>query len=93
MSLRFVSVVITSGDRRIWSSADCASGASSNMTVIASDRPAALAVSWNRRTSSPGCSSSGQLVRSGEYQVSVVAGHLHSRTVNFVLGAQGVSGP
>ena len=92
MSLRFVSVVITSGDRRIWSSADCASGASSNMTVIASDRPAALAVSWNRRTSSPGCDS-GQLVRPGEYQVSVVAGRLHSRTVNFVLGAKGVSGP
>jgi hypothetical protein len=93
MSAKFVSVVITSGDRRIWSSADCASGASSQMTVIASGKPAALPVSWDRRTSSPGCDSSGQLVRPGEYQVSVVAGRLHSRTVNFVLGAKGVSGP
>jgi len=62
------------------------------MTTIASGKPAALRVSWNRRTSSPGCDS-GQLVRPGEYQVSVVAGRLHSRTVNFVLGAKGVSGP
>ena len=93
MSTKFVSVVIASGDRRIWSSADCASGAASNMVVIASDRPAALRLSWDRRTSSPGCSGSGQLVRPGEYQVRAVAGRLHSRSVNFVLGAKGVSGP
>ena len=64
-----------------------------DMVVIGSGRPAALRVSWDRRTSSPGCSGSGQLVRAGEYQVSAVAGHLHSRTTNFVLGAKGVSGP
>jgi hypothetical protein len=93
MSAKFVSVVIASGDRRIWSSADCASGAASNMVVIASGQPAALKLSWNRRTSSPGCSGSGQLVRPGEYQVRAVAGRLHSRSVNFVLGAKGVSGP
>jgi hypothetical protein len=93
MSTKFVSVVISSGDRRIWSSADCASGADSNMVVIAGGKPAAFRVYWDRRTSSPGCSSSGQLVRPGEYQVSAVAGRLHSRTTNFVLGAKGVSGP
>jgi hypothetical protein len=93
MSAKFISVVITSGGRRIWSSADCASGASSQMTVIARGKPAALPVSWDRRTSSPGCDGGGQLVRPGEYQVSVVAGRLHSPTVNFVLGAKGVSGP
>ena len=93
MSPEFVSVVIAAGDRRIWSSADCASGAGSNMVVIASGKPAALRVSWDRRTSSPGCGGSGQLARPGEYQVRAVAGRLHSRSVNFVLGAQGVSGP
>ena len=93
MSAKFVSVVITSGDRRIWSSADCASGAASNMVVIASGQPAALRLSWDRRTSSPGCSGTGQLVRPGEYQVRAVAGRLHSRGVNFVLGAKGASGP
>jgi hypothetical protein len=93
MSPKFVSVVITSGDRRIWSSADCASGASSNMVVIASGKPAALRVSWDRRTSSPGCGATGHLVRPGEYQVSASAGRLHSETTNFVLGAKGVAGP
>jgi len=93
MSAKFVSVVITSGDRRIWSSADCASGAASNMVVIASGQPAALKLSWDRRTSSPGCSGTGQLARPGEYQVRAVAGQLHSRSVNFVLGAKGASGP
>jgi hypothetical protein len=93
MSAKYVSVVIASGDRRIWSSADCASGAASNMVVIASDQPAVLRLSWDRRTSSPGCSGSGQLARPGEYKVRAVAGQLHSRSVNFVLGAKGASGP
>ena len=49
----------------------------------------------NRRIwSSADCvSGTGPLVRPGEYQVSAVAGPLHSRSVNFVLGAKGVSGP
>ena len=93
MGPKFVSVVIAAGNRRIWSSADCVHGAGSNMVVMASGKKAALRVSWNRRTSSPGCSGTGHLVRPGEYQVSVVAGRLHSRSVNFVLGAKGVSGP
>jgi hypothetical protein len=93
MSAKFVSVVIASGDRRIWSSADCASGAASNMVAISSDQPGTLKLSWDRQTSSPGCSGSGQLVRPGEYQVRAVAGRLQSRSVNFVLGAKGVSGP
>jgi len=93
MSTKFVAVVIAAGSRRIWSSADCASGAASSMVVIASGKPAALRISWDRKTSAPGCSGSGRLVRPGEYQVSVVAGRLHSPTVNFVLGANGVSGP
>lgn len=93
MSPKVVSVVIASGHRHLWSSADCASGAGSDMVVISSGKPAALRVSWDRRTSSPGCSGSRHLVRPGEYQVSAVAGHLHSQTTNFVLGAKGVSGP
>jgi len=93
MSAKFVSVVIASGDRRVWSSADCASGAASNMVTISSGQPATLRLSWDRRTSSPGCSGTGQLVRPGEYQVRAVAGRLHSRSVNFVLGAKGASGP
>ena len=52
-----------------------------------------LRLSWDRRTSSPGCSGARQLVPAGEYQVAAVAGHLRSATENVVLGAPGASGP
>ncbi len=91
MSPRSVSVVIdTSGGRPIWSSADCATSSGSAPVVLASGTHATLRVSWNRRT---GCADSGTLVRPGEYRVSAAAGADHSKSVNIVLGAKGVSGP
>jgi hypothetical protein len=92
MGTKFVSVVIAS-DGRIWSSADCVSGSGSNMIVLTRGVPAVLSVSWDRKTSSPGCGGTSQAVVPGEYRVTAVAGHLRSRTVNLVLGAQGASGP
>ena len=92
MGTRFVSVVVAAGGR-IWSSADCVSGRGSNMTVLVQGRPAVLRVSWDRRTSSPGCSGASHAVAPGEYTVTAVAGQLRSKTVNLVLGAPGASGP
>jgi hypothetical protein len=92
MGTEFVSVVVASG-RRIWSSADCVSGSGSNMIVLIRGMPALLRVSWDRRTSSLGCSGTSHAVAPGEYQVTAVAGPLRSKTVNLVLGAQGASGP
>jgi hypothetical protein len=92
MGTRFVSVVVASG-RRVWSSADCVSGSGSNMIVLVRGTPAVLRVSWDRRTSSPGCSGTSQAVPPGEYTVTAVAGRLRSKTVNLVLGAPGASGP
>jgi hypothetical protein len=92
MGAKFVSLVISSGDRQLWSSADCVRGSGSHMVIMADGKPAVLRFSWDRRTSSSGCDT-GHLVRPGEYQVSVIAGRLHSRSANFVLGAKGVSGP
>jgi hypothetical protein len=91
MSAHAVSVVIdTSGGRPIWSSADCAGGAAPHPVVLASGTHAALHVSWDRRT---GCGDTGSLVRPGEYRISAAAGANHSKSVNIVLGAKGVSGP
>lgn len=92
MGPKFVSVVIASG-RRIWGSADCVSGSGSNMIVLVRGVPAVLRVSWDRKTSSPGCSGTSHAVTPGEYKVTAVAGQLRSKTVNLVLGAQGASGP
>jgi hypothetical protein len=92
MGTRFVSVVIAS-DRRVWSSADCVSGGGSNMVVLTRGVPAVLSVSWDRKTSSPGCGGTSYAVAPGEYSVTAVAGQLRSKTVNLVLGAPGASGP
>jgi len=93
MGTKFVAVVIASGNRHLWSSADCPGGAGSRPAVLTGSRPAVLRVSWDRRTSSPACSGTTPLVRPGEYQAEAVAGHVHSGPVNVVLGAKGVSGP
>jgi hypothetical protein len=92
MGTRFVSVVVAAG-RRVWSSADCVSGNGSNMTVLTRGVPAVLRVSWDRRTSSPGCGGTSQKAAPGEYKVTAVAGQVRSKTVNLVLGAPGASGP
>jgi hypothetical protein len=93
MGATFVSVVVTRHDRRIWSSADCVSGAGSRSILLTGDTPAVLRTTWDRRASSPGCTGPKNLVLPGEYQVTAVAGRLHSKTVNVVLGAKGASGP
>jgi hypothetical protein len=94
MGPRSVSVVIdSSGGRPIWNSADCVSGSGSAPVVLASGTHATLHVSWDRRASSSGCGDAGSLVRPGEYRVAAVAGADHSKSVNIVLGAKGVSGP
>jgi hypothetical protein len=87
-----VSVVVTSVGRRVWSSADCASGAA-DMVVLTRGVPAARRISWNGETSAPGCRGAPHPVRAGEYQVTAVAGRQSSPAVNVVLGAAGASGP
>jgi hypothetical protein len=93
MGTKFVAVVVTDGARRIWSSADCPTGARSHQTVLTSRAPAVLRLSWDRRTSSPGCSGARRVVRPGEYTVTAVAGRVHSSTANIVLGAKGATQP
>jgi hypothetical protein len=93
MGTGFVSVVVDHGSRRIWSSADCGSSGGSSVAVLTRSRPAVLRLSWDRLTSSPGCTGTRRPARPGEYKVTAVAGHLHSATVRVVLGAKGASGP
>jgi len=93
MGTKFVAVVVASGSRRLWSSADCVSGGGSNMIVLTRGVPAVLHLSWDRRTSSLGCGGVRQVVPAGEYQVAAIAGPIRSATQNIVLGVKGVNGP
>jgi hypothetical protein len=91
MGTRFVAVVVAA-DKPIWSSADCPQGRPSHPFVLTASSPAVLRVSWNEKTSSPGCGTE-QAARPGEYQATAVDGRLRSKAVNIVLGARGASGP
>jgi hypothetical protein len=93
MGPRFVSVTVAGPGGPVWSSADCAQDSGTHVAVLTAGRPGVLNVSWDRRTSSPGCNGVRRLVRPGEYKVTAVAGRLRSSTVNIVLGAKGASGP
>jgi hypothetical protein len=89
-----VAVVITAAGHHVWSSADCAGASGSSTVILTGSRPSVvLRVTWNRRTSAPGCAGTSRLAPPGEYQVTAVAGHLHSGATNVVLGAKGASGP
>ncbi len=89
-----VAVVVAAAGHRVWSSADCASASGSSTVLLTGSRPAVvLRVSWDRKTSAPGCAGASRLASPGEYQVRAVAGHLHSGVTNVVLAAKGASGP
>jgi hypothetical protein len=77
--------VITEGPTRLFSSAYCAKGSRSLITALSRGVPTIVAISWNRRTSSPGCSSRMRLVPPGSYTGYAVDGSLASSPVTFRL--------
>jgi hypothetical protein len=86
-------LVIRSGPARVWGSADCMASARPQVTNLARGVPTVLHVSWDRKTSVPGC----QLVRSaagpGTYTATAGSGGLSSNTLVFVLRGAGVAMP
>jgi hypothetical protein len=93
IGVKDVRVVIKSGPARIWASSDCAPGAGSRITQLARGVPTTLHMSWNRKTSAPGCGPAGIVARPGTYTATVYSGQLRSNTVVFVLRGNGVAEP
>lgn len=88
-----VRVVINSGPARIWASSDCSAGAGSRITRLARGVPVTLHMSWNRKTSAPGCGPAGIVARPGTYTATVYSGQLRSNTLVFVLRGAGIAQP
>ena len=80
---RFLTLVITSGGVRVWSSADCVAGQGSLLTDLVRGVPAVLPVSWGRETSAEGCAISSRRVRGGTYDAAATDGRLVSATEAF----------
>jgi hypothetical protein len=86
MGSRVATVVVTSGRTRIWGSADCARGNGSREAVLTRGVPAVRWVTWDLRTSAPGCRPKGRLVRQGAYAAIAFDGLLTSTIIVFEAG-------
>jgi hypothetical protein len=85
LGLRHLRLVIKKGQARIWSSADCVRGSGSLMTALKSGAPTAVAIIWNKRTSSPGCARPVQPVPAGRYTAYARDGSVVSTPVTIRL--------
>jgi hypothetical protein len=88
-----VKLVIKSGPARVWGSADCVAGAGSQITKLARGVPAILHISWDRKTSVPGCRLAPAVARPGTYTATAYSGGLSSNTMVFVLRGPGLAVP
>jgi hypothetical protein len=90
-------VVRSGGIARVWSSADCATGAGSRVAWLARGVPLILHLRWDRKTSSPGCRQPRSVARPGTYTATaaaVVSGvRRSSDTKIFVLSGAGIAVP
>ena len=80
-------VVIRSDGKQIWDSANCA-GLAPRATTLARGVPATVPITWNRKTSAPGCRAAHRAVRPGSYTATAYIGNLSSRAVTVVLRAR-----
>ena len=80
-----LAVVVKEGPARIWSSADCVNGTGSLVTALRRGVPTVVAIDWNRRTSSPGCSGPARTVPAGSYTAYAVEGSIVSPPVTIRL--------
>lgn len=90
---RSLAVIIRSGPARVWGSGDCGQGRASHPEWLARGVPVVRRVSWDRRTSFPGCHPKGSSARPGHYSATLVSGHLTSKPVRFVLRGPATAEP
>jgi hypothetical protein len=80
-----LAMVVKEGPARIWSSADCVNGTGSLVTALRRGVPTVVAIDWNRRTSSPGCSGPSRTVPAGSYTAYATEGSIVSPPVTIRL--------
>jgi hypothetical protein len=76
-------IVVKAAGKQVWDSADCA-GPAPRATRLARGVPAAVQITWNRKTSSPGCRGA-RRARPGTYTATAYSGNVSSRAMGFLL--------
>ena len=82
---RAVEVRITSGDDRVWSTADCVSGDGTEVRRLRRGVPHVSMVDWDRHRSAPDCRAARPKAKDGTYVATARLGRLHSSEVIFHL--------
>ena len=82
---RYLALVVSSGNARVWGSADCVHGSGTQVAMLRRGVPVQQKITWNRTLSSPGCHPPHPAAQPGTYRVKASDAGLHSRTLVFVL--------
>jgi hypothetical protein len=81
-----LALVIRASGKRVWNSADCITGRGRLATELIRGVPTIVPISWNLRTSSPGCTGQARAVPAGRYTATAADGQLASNPVRFTVG-------
>lgn len=80
-------IVVWSGDgvNRLWSSNDCANPSKPDLRTLAPNQPVSFSVTWQGRTSTPGCAAARTVVPAGAYRLLTRIDDLISPPTPFLL--------
>lgn len=78
-------LVIKEGPSRIWTSADCADGTAGLITELRRGVPTVVPITWDRRTSTPGCAGPSREVPPGTYTAYATDNGVKSRSITLRL--------
>jgi hypothetical protein len=82
----YLALVIKEGPVRVWSSADCVTGSGSLVSALKRGVPTVLPLTWDLKTSAPGCGGPVTRVPAGAYTAYAVQGGLVSAPLAFRVG-------
>jgi hypothetical protein len=82
----YLALVIKEGPVRLWSSADCVTGSGGLVSALKRGVPTVLPLTWDLKTSAPGCGGPVTRVPAGAYTAYAVQGSLVSAPLAFRVG-------
>jgi len=78
-------VQVKAGGERMWSSDDCAGSGEASKRTLQPGEVVTSRMTWDGKTSTPGCKKSPRVVPSGKYQVLARLGSAWSKPVEFTI--------
>ncbi|GLZ76952.1 hypothetical protein Afil01_17590 [Actinorhabdospora filicis] len=78
-------VQVKAGEERLWSSDDCAGAGDPGKRTLQPGEVVTSRVTWNGKTSTPGCRSGSRTVPAGKYEVTARCGTLWGKPAAFTI--------